>query len=553
MAGYTAHTDTFARDHLPPPEQFPDLIFELPEVQYPERLNAAVELLDRAVERGWGDRPALYGHDATLTYAQLLAQSNQVARLLLEDIGLPTGARVLLRGPNNPMLAVCWFGVLKAGMIAVTTMPLLRQRELSEIIDKAQVTFALCDKRFDEELIAAQEKTPILREIVYYNYPIEDDERQAALASLEARMAGKGSVFAGIDTASDDVAIIAFTSGTTGKPKGTMHFHRDLLAICDTFPRSIVGIGMDDICIGTPPLAFTYGLGGILLFPLRVGGASVLVEKFTPESMIHAVHDFHATITWTSPFFYRQMAALIAQAKAVPMPTLRKCISAGEALPISTRTAWREATGIEIIDGIGATEMLHIFISHTESQARPGATGKPVPGYRACVIDEAGNPLPPGQIGRLAVKGPTGCRYLADNRQRSYVLNGWNVTGDAYLVDQDGYFHYQARTDDMIITTGYNVAGPEVEDALLLHPAVAECAVIGAPDEERGTIIKAFVVLRPGCVGDEAMIKMLQDHVKETIAPYKYPRAIVFMDSLPRTETGKLQRFKLRQMEMAHS
>ncbi|PJF25465.1 MAG: 2-aminobenzoate-CoA ligase, partial [Phototrophicales bacterium] len=311
------------------------------------------------------------------------------------------------------------------------------------------------------------------------------------------------------------------------------------------------GIGMDDVCIGTPPLAFTYGLGGILLFPLRVGGASVLLDKFTPESMIHAIHDFRATMTWTSPFFYRQMAALIMQGKGVPMPTLRKSISAGEALPISTRTAWREATGIEIIDGIGATEMLHIFISHTESEARPGATGKPVPGYRACVIDDAGSPLPPGQIGRLAVKGPTGCRYLADDRQRSYVQNGWNITGDAYLVDEDGYFHYQARTDDMIITTGYNVAAPEVEDALLLHPAVAECAVVGAPDEERGTIIKAFVVLRPGYTGDETMVKTLQDHVKETIAPYKYPRAVAFMDSLPRTETGKLQRFKLRQMEMA--
>ena len=533
---YTAHLDTFARDNLPPQDQWPEFIFDLPELQYPKRLNCAAELLDKAIENGWGDRIAIRGHDENLTYAQLLARANQVARLLLEDVGLVPGNRVLLRGPNNPMLAVCWFGVVKAGMIAVTTMPLLRQKELTEIIEKAQVSAALCDKRFDEELVSAQKKSPTLKEIIYFN--------SESLAGLEERMGGKPTTFENVDTAADDAVLIAFTSGTTGKPKGTMHFHRDVLAICDCFPKSIVDIQPDDICIGTPPLAFTFGLGGILLFPLRVGACSVLLEKFTPDSMLQAIHDFHATITWTSPFFYRQMAALVPNHK---LPSLRKSVSAGEALPTSTRTFWRDATGIEIIDGIGTTEILHIFISAPETDVRAGATGKPVPGYKACILNAEGNPLAPGQIGRLAVKGPTGCRYLADDRQSSYVHDGWNVTGDAYLMDEEGYFYYQARTDDMIITAGYNVAGPEVEDVLLQHPAVAECAVVGAPDETRGTIIKAFVVLKPDNAPDEALVKTLQDFVKETIAPYKYPRAVEFVESLPRTETGKLQRFKLRQ------
>lgn len=534
----SAHVDTFAQDNLPPLDQWPELLFELPELQYPERLNCAVELLDKAIEKGWGERVAVRGAGVALTYAQLAAKANQVARVLTEDMGCVPGNRVLLRGPNNPMLAVCWFGAVKAGLIVVATMALLREKELTEIIDKGQISAALCDKRFDEELVRAQAKAPVLREIVCYH----DDSP----AGLEARMATKPGTFENVDTALEDVALIAFTSGTTGKPKGTMHFHRDVMAICDTFPRSIVDIQADDVCIGTPPLAFTFGLGGILLFPLRVGGTAVLLEKFTPESMIQAIREYGATITWTSPIFYKQMADF---ARRDMPPTLRKCVSAGEALPVAIRTLWREATGIEIIDGIGATELLHIFISAAGDNVRPGATGRPVPGYKACVVDDEGNALPPGQIGRLAVKGPTGCRYLADERQLSYVQNGWNLTGDTYLMDEDGYFFYQARSDDMIITAGYNVAGPEVEDALLRHPAVAECAVVAAPDEARGTIIKAFVVLKPGNTGDEAQVRALQEHVKQVIAPYKYPRAIEFLDALPRTGTGKVQRFVLRQQE----
>jgi 2-aminobenzoate-CoA ligase len=359
-------------------------------------------------------------------------------------------------------------------------------------------------------------------------------------------MAAKPTNFNNVETAADDVALIAFTSGTTGKPKGTMHFHRDVLAICDCFPKHTAHMTKDDVCIGTPPLAFTFGLGGILLFPLRFGASTVLMERLTPDTMLQAIQDYRATITWTAPTFYRQMAPL---AQKYDLSSLKKCVSAGEALPTSTRTMWRDATGIEMIDGIGATEILHIFISAADGDVRPGATGKPVPGYQACVVDDDGNPCPPGVVGRLAVKGPTGCRYLADDRQKTYVQNGWNVTGDAYMMDNDGYFWYQARTDDIIITAGYNVAGPEVEDALLQHPAVAECAVVGAPDEDRGHIIKAFIVLRPGHTGDTNMVKTLQEFVKLTIAPYKYPRAIEFCEALPRTETGKLQRFRLRQQE----
>jgi 2-aminobenzoate-CoA ligase len=538
IASVTAHVDTFARDNLPPLEQWPELIFDIPEVQYPARLNCAVELLDANVRSGRGDKPVIYGADGTLTYAQMLAKVNQAAHVLVEDMGLVPGNRILLRGANSATMAVLWFAAVKAGLVVVATMPLLREKELVDVIEAARVGAALCDRKLADELLAAQKRCPVLTQILYFN----DDSPDG----LEARMAAKPTTFEAVDTATDDVVLIAFTSGTTGKPKGTVHFHRDVLAICDCFPKSIVQMTPDDICIGTPPLAFTFGLGGILLFPMRAGGATVLMEKFTPDTMLKAIQDYRATITWSTPAFYRQMAGL---AKNYDLSSLKKSVSAGEMLPVSTRTMWREATGIEMIDGIGSTEMLHIFISAAGAEVRPGATGKPIPGYQACILDDNGNPLGPGNVGRLAVKGPTGCRYLADERQKGYVQNGWNVTGDAYFLDEDGYFWFHARTDDIILSAGYNISGPEVEDALLKHPAVAECAVVGSPDEDRGQIVKAFVVLKPGNIGNEPLAKELQEFVKQSIAPYKYPRAIEFCESLPRTNTGKLQRFILRRQE----
>jgi 2-aminobenzoate-CoA ligase len=539
----TAHVDSFARDHLPPPGQWPDLVFELPELQYPEQLNCATELLDRAVDRGWGSRVAIMAPGGTRwTYAQLLAQANRIAHVLVEDMQLVPGNRVLLRGPNSPMMAACWFAVIKAGGIAVATMPLLRAKELTDIVVKAQVSHALCDARLRGELEAARGACPTLVQVMLVETTSAD--------GIEGRAAGKAANFTDVPTAAEDTALIAFTSGTTGTPKGTMHFHRDVMAICDCWPRSTLRSVPDDVFTGSPPLAFTFGLGGLLLFPLRVGAATLLVEKPSPDALLAAIAAHRATVLFTAPTSYRAMAA---QATAFDLASLRKCVSAGEALPAATRKLWKDATGIEMIDGIGATEMLHIFISHDETQARPGATGKPVPGYQACVMDDAGNPVPPGVIGKLAVKGPTGCRYLADERQRDYVRGGWNYTGDAYLVDEDGYFVYQARTDDMIVSAGYNIAGPEVEGALLGHPAVAECGVIGVADDERGQIVKAFVVLKPGIDGDEVLVKTLQDHVKDAIAPYKYPRAVAFVASMPRTETGKLQRFRLRQLDTANT
>ncbi len=530
--GYSAHLDTFARDNLPPKAQWPQLVFSLPELQYPERLNCASELLDRMAAQH-PERLCLQGSGLRWSYADLLEQANRMAQVLTQEMGLVPGNRVLLRAPNHPLLVAAWFAVMKAGGIAVTTMPLLRAKELTEVINKAQISHALCDGRLREELENAQPDCPTLRQVVYWGQG----------GSLEALMAGKSPTFSNVETASEDVCLIAFTSGTTGKPKGCMHFHRDVLAICDTFGKHILRASPEDVFIGSPPLAFTFGLGGLVLFPMRIGASSVLLEKASPDLLLPAIAEYRASVVFTSPTAYRAMAP---QAKNYDLSALRKCVSAGEPLPASTRRLWKEATGIELIDGIGATEMLHIFISHTEEEAKPGATGKPVPGYVACVLDEQGQPLPPGQVGRLAVKGPTGCRYLADERQRNYVQHGWNITGDAYLVDEEGYFVYQARTDDMIVSAGYNIAGPEVEDALLLHPAVAECAVVGAPDPERGQIVKAYVVLRAGMEPSAALVKELQDFVKQKIAPYKYPRAIEFRESLPRTQTGKLQRFILR-------
>src|SRR5882672_9140848 len=531
----TAHADTFARDKLPPRDEWPELIFERPELDYPERMNCATELLDRALERGWGGRIALRSAETQVSYAQLLERANRIARVLTEDMGLVPGNRVLLRGANGPEMAACWFAVMKAGGIAVATMPLLRAKELTEIAAKAEATHALCDRRLGAELKAALPACPALRAVAYWH-----DDAADALDALAARKPG---TFANADTLAEDPALIAFTSGTTGKPKGTVHFHRDVIAMCDCFPRSCLMPTGDDIFCGTPPLAFTFGLGGMLCFPMRFGASVVLVEKPTPDLLLETIAKHKATICFTAPTFYRQMAQL---AKGRDLRSLKKCVSAGEALPDPTRQLFKEASGILFINGTGSTEMIHIFISHTPERVRRGATGYALPGYRAAVLDDEGRPCAPGAIGRLAVKGPTGCRYLADQRQRDYVQGGWNITGDAYTRDGDGYFFYQARTDDMIISAGYNIAGPEVEGALLTHPAVAECGVIGAPDPERGTIVKAFVVLKKDFPKDDSTTKALQDHVKQSIAPYKYPRAIQFVDALPRTETGKVQRFKLR-------
>ena len=540
----SAHVDTFARDHLPPPAALPEFLFELPELQLPERLNVATELLDRWVDQGQGGRTAVIGErdgqPFAWTYAELQQRANRIAHVLVSHMGLVPGNRVLLRGANTPMLAACWFGVIKAGGIAVGTMPLLRERELQPIIDKARITHALCDARLADALRGAQGLCPQLAQVRFFN-------GDGGGGSLEAEMAAQPSSFATVDTAADDTALIAFTSGTTGVPKGTMHFHRDVIAACRCWPPHVLRPTPEDRFIGSPPLAFTFGLGGLLMFPLAIGASTVLLEKVGPDALLPAIERHRATVCFTAPTSYRAMALALANASPRPdLSSLRKCVSAGEALPAATRLLWKQATGIELIDGIGSTELFHIFVSADEAQAKPGATGLPVPGYRATVLDDQGRELPRGQVGRLAIKGPTGCKYLADERQANYVQGGWNLTGDAYLIDDDGQFVYQARTDDMIISGGYNIAGPEVESALLLHPAVAECGVVGVPDEARGQIVKAFVVLKPGHTGDDALVKDLQDFCKQAIAPYKYPRAIEFREALPRTETGKLQRFRLR-------
>ena len=528
--------DTFARDNLPPKERWPDFDFSHPAYTYPARLNCVTRFVDHWLDRGAGDRVAFMTPDSALTYAELLARVCQLAHVLVDDCGMRPGNRVLLRAANTPMMVIAYLAVIRAGGIAVGTMPLLRAKELSVIADKARIGLALCDARLGEEMERARTATPVLEDIRWFNAAGDD--------GVEALMASKPDTFEPYDSAADDVCLIAFTSGTTGNPKGTVHFHRDMLAICDGFSAQVLKPEPDDIFCGSPPLAFTFGLGGLALFPMHAGAASLLLEAAPPDALLEAIEQHRATICFTAPTAYR---AMVAKADGFDLTSLKKGVSAGEHLPKATFEAVRDAIGVSLIDGLGSTEMLHVFITSEGEGIRVGATGVPVPGYAACILDEEGREVPRGTAGRLAVKGPTGCRYLADDRQMEYVQNGWNLTGDTMIQDEDGYFWYQARSDDMIISAGYNISGPEVENALLTHEAVAECGVVGKPHEDRGQIVKAFVVLKDGFEPTEEMVRLLQDHVKQSVAPYKYPREIAFLPQLPKTQTGKVQRFKLRE------
>ncbi|MEM0907733.1 MAG: AMP-binding protein [Pseudomonadota bacterium] len=531
----SGHVDTFARDNLPPLKAWPDFI-GLEDLAYPDRLNVATELIDRHVLEGRGDRIALLGDGVAWTFETLAKIVNKLANLLVAN-GLVPGNRVLLRSANSPMMAAFYFAILKAGGVVVATMPLLRAKELGTMLDKAKVGLAVCDAKLSAEMVTAA--TSRGTKVIHFGIP-----------AFEGELASHSDAFTACDTANDDVCLIGFTSGTTGVPKGTMHFHRDVLAICDCYGAKVLRASPDDRFIGSPPLAFTFGLGGLVLFPWRIGAAAILLEKVAPDDLLPAIAVFKATVLFTAPTAYRAMLSAMDHHDT---GSLRICVSAGEALPRATFDAFKAKTGITILDGIGATEMLHIFIGAPLEKVRPGATGLPVPPYQARVIDADGHECPAGTPGRLAVRGPTGCRYLADPRQAEYVQNGWNITGDTYIRDSEGYFWYQARSDDMIISAGYNIAGPEVEAGLLTHPSVAEAGVVAAPDPERGQIAKAYVVLAEGVAPEPSLVRTLQDHVKAQVAPYKYPRAIAFVDALPRTETGKLQRFALRQRASAEA
>ncbi|HVZ50767.1 MAG TPA: benzoate-CoA ligase family protein [Pseudolabrys sp.] len=537
--GPSAHVDTFTRDNLPPFDQWPDMLLDRPEFQYPERLNAGVELTDRMVEKGFGDHTALIGNGRRRTYKELTDWSNRLAHALAENYGVKPGNRVLIRSGNNPALVGAWLAATKAGAVVVNTMPMLRAGELAKIVDKAEIALALTDSRIADELVACAKTSKFLKQVVSFDGTSNHD------AELDRVALDKPVKFDAVPTGRDDVALLGFTSGTTGEPKATMHFHRDLLAIADGYAREVLGVTPDDVFVGSPPLAFTFGLGGLAIFPLRFGATATLLENATPANMVKIIETYKATICFTAPTAYRAMLAAMDQ--GADLSSLRLAVSAGETLPAAVFEDWTRKTGKPILDGIGSTEMLHIFITNRVGDAAPGATGRPVTGYEARVVDDAMREVPRGELGKLAVRGPTGCRYLADKRQKNYVHNGWNITGDTYMQDAEGRFHFVARADDMIVSAGYNIAGPEVESALLQHAEVAECAVIGVADNERGQIVTAYVVLRAGVASDADCAKRLQDHVKATIAPYKYPRAVNFVDALPKTATGKIQRFRLRQ------
>ncbi|OJY34447.1 MAG: 2-aminobenzoate-CoA ligase [Rhodobacterales bacterium 65-51] len=537
ILGPTGHIDTFTRDNLPPFDLWPEI--ELGPYRYPDWLNAAVELTDAMVAKGFGDNVALIGNGRMRTYKELTDWTNRIAHALVEDYGVKPGNRVLIRSANNPAMVACWLAATKAGAVVVNTMPMLRHGELNQIIDKAEITHALCDTRLMEELVVAAKNNRFLKTVVGFDGTANHD------AELDRMALSKPVKFEAVKTGRDDVALLGFTSGTTGEPKATMHFHRDILIIADAYAREVLNVQPEDVFVGSPPLAFTFGLGGLAVFPLRFGASAALLENASPPNMIEIIQKYRATVCFTAPTAYRVM--LRAMEEGADLSSLRAAVSAGETLPGPVYDDWVAKTGKPMLDGIGSTEMLHIFITNRFGDSFPACTGRPVTGYKAMIMAPDGSEMPRGEMGRLAVKGPVGCRYMsAPDKQRAYVKNGWNLTGDSFWQDEAGYFHFAARTDGIIVSSGYNIAGPEVEAALLAHPDVAECAVIGAPDAERGQIVEAHVVLAAGVLADRATIKMLQDHVKATIAPFKYPRSIVFREALPKTESGKIQRFKLR-------
>ena len=537
MLGPTGHSDTYCRDNLPDQALWPDLLLE--GFDYPERMNVGVELTDAMVGKGFGDHTALIGNGRRRTYKELSDWTNRLARALVEDLGVEPGNRVLIRSANNPAMVACWLAATKAGAVVVNTMPMLRTGELGAIVDKAEITHALCDTRLMDEMAGCAKASRYLKTVVGFDGTSNHD------AELDRLALEKPVHFDAVETSQDDVALLGFTSGTTGDPKATMHFHRDLLIIADGYAKEVLKVTPEDVFIGSPPLAFTFGLGGLAIFPLRFGAAATLLEAASPPNMIEIIEKFKATVCFTAPTAYRAM--LQAMEEGADLSSLRAAVSAGETLPAPVYHDWAKKTGKPMLDGIGATEMLHIFITNRFDDHKAACTGKPVGGYEVRIIDENGADVPRGEIGKLAVRGPTGCRYLADDRQKTYVRGGWNITGDSFMMDDDGYLHFAARNDDMIISAGYNIAGPEVEAALLSHPKVSECGVVGAPDEARGAIVQAHVVLVGGAVADSALVKELQDHVKATIAPYKYPRDVRFIDALPKTATGKIQRFALRE------
>ncbi|WP_198136812.1 AMP-binding protein [Pseudovibrio sp. JE062] len=537
MLGPSAHKDTFTRDRLPPVDQQP--VFQLEGFEYPDYINAAVELTDKMVERGFGDNIALIGNGRKRTYKELADWTNRIARALQEDYGVEPGNRVLIRSANNPAMVACWLAATKAGAVVVNTMPMLRTGELSQIVDKAEIKLAMCDLRLMEEMELCLKQNDHLTKIVSF------DGTANFAGELDKVALSKPVQFDAVKTGRDDVCLLGFTSGTTGQPKATMHFHRDLLIIADAYAKEVLDVQPTDVFVGSPPLAFTFGLGGLAIFPLRFGATATLLETAGPKQLIEIIETYKATISFTAPTAYRAMMA--AMEEGADLSSLRIAVSAGETLPAPVFEQWKSKTGIPMLDGIGATEMLHIFISNHLEDAKPATTGRVIKGYSAKVVDEEMKEVPRGTVGKLAVRGPTGCRYMQDNRQQKYVRDGWNLTGDAFYQDEKGYFHFAARADDMIITSGYNVAGPEVEAALLSSPEVSECAVIGVPDEDRGQIVEAHVVLVEDHPQDAEVIKRLQDYVKSTIAPYKYPRSLKLVDSLPKTATGKIQRFRLKE------
>ena len=542
-------------EYLPPEEMRPEKVYSIPEVQdYPARLNPARELLDRNVEEGRGGKPALLFQDRVITYGALAEQANRLGNVLASH-GVEEEDRVVILSPNQPLSLVANFAALKLGAVPVPASPLLSPPEVSWVINNSEARALLVHTAM---LPLVEKARPEFSSepVVLGLAPPSDELSKADVESVLPLMEKADAALEAVLREKDRVGILLYTSGTTGKPKGVVHLVEEILAVADTFGHYGWKLRDDDVVFSPAPLAFAAGYGAMAIIPFRFGAAVSIMPRFEPEAAFETVQQHHATVLTILPTSYRKMLQVEGAEKRFDLSSVRMCTGGGEALTAETYGQWLDRFGLEIFEGFGTTEMFYVFVSVAVTEkAKPGSIGTPVPGYEVKVVSEEGNEVGPGEIGRMVAKGPTGTLYwrpqeengrLMESQRHAVVGKGWNVVGDYLYGDEDGYFWFVSREDDLIKSSGYRIGPEEIEMVILKHPAVADAGVIGVPDPVRGQNTKAFVVLTEGYAPSGELKQEIIDFCRNDIAVYKLPREVEFVETLPRTVTGKLLRRVLR-------